>query len=163
MGVALTSAVTLKILPQLVHRQLLSRTRVTFVGWGMQFCVPASMEDIFESGGYKLEDRGARWIESYARLRPGVTLQQAQQEVAAISGRLAAEYPATNRGRSIRLWPLWQTPFNNAIRARSKHLPLQLHSRRPASAASAGPPRTETPYRNHEAVRACDGVPRVSR
>src|SRR5467141_1522569 len=86
----------------------------TFVGWGMQFWVPASMEDIFESSGYKLEDRGARWIESYARLKPGVTLQQAQQEVAAISGRLAAEYPATNRGRSIRLWPLWQTPFNNA-------------------------------------------------
>src|SRR5712691_3446513 len=86
----------------------------TFVGWGMQFWVPASMEDIFEAGGYKLEDRGARWIESYARMKPGVTLQQAQQEVAAISGRLAAEYPATNRGRSTRLWPLWQTPFNNA-------------------------------------------------
>jgi len=32
----------------------------TFVGWGMNFWVPASMEDIFESGGYKLEDRGAR-------------------------------------------------------------------------------------------------------
>src|SRR5437868_5014786 len=86
----------------------------TFVGWGMQFWVPASMEDIFEAGGYKLADRGARWIEAYARLKPGVTLQQAQQEFAAISGRLAAEYPATNRGRSIRLWPLWQTPFNNA-------------------------------------------------
>ncbi|OLB94431.1 MAG: hypothetical protein AUI02_05225, partial [Acidobacteria bacterium 13_2_20CM_2_57_12] len=78
------------------------------------FWVPASMEDIFESGGYKLEDRGARWIEAYARLKPGVTQQQAQQEFAAISGRLEAEYPATNRGRAIRFWPLWQTPFNNA-------------------------------------------------
>src|SRR5713101_7786676 len=86
----------------------------TFVGWGMNFWVPASMEDIFESGGYKLEDRGARWIESYARLKPGVTQQQAQQEFAAISQRLEATYPATNRGRAIRLWPLWQTPFNNA-------------------------------------------------
>src|SRR6267154_1997841 len=86
----------------------------TFVGWGMQFWVPASMEEIFEAGGYKLEDRGARWIEAYARLKPGVTLQQAQQEFAAISGRLEAEYPATNRGRAIRFWPLWQTPFNNA-------------------------------------------------
>src|SRR5713101_2962754 len=86
----------------------------TFVGWGMNFWVPASMEDVFESGGYKLEDRGARWIESYARLKPGVTFAQAQQEFAAISGRLEAEYPATNRGRAIRLWPLWQTPFNNA-------------------------------------------------
>jgi len=86
----------------------------TFVGWGMNFWVPASMEDLFESGGYKLEDRGARWIESYARLKPGVTLQQAQQEIAGISQRLEADYPATNRGRGIKLWPLWQTPFNNA-------------------------------------------------
>jgi len=86
----------------------------TFVGWGMNFWVPASMEDVFESGGYKLEDRGARWIESYARLKPGVSLQQAQQEVGAISGRLEAGYPTTNRGRGIKLWPLWQTPFNNA-------------------------------------------------
>jgi MacB-like periplasmic core domain len=31
----------------------------TFVGWAMQFWVPASMEEIFEAGGYKLEDRGA--------------------------------------------------------------------------------------------------------
>jgi macrolide transport system ATP-binding/permease protein len=86
----------------------------TFVGWGMNFWVPASMEDIFESGGYKLEDRGARWIEAYARLKPGVTFAQAQQEFAAISVLLEAEYPATNRGRAIRFWPLWQTPFNNA-------------------------------------------------
>jgi macrolide transport system ATP-binding/permease protein len=86
----------------------------TFVGWGMNFWVPASMEDIFEPGGYKLEDRDARWIEAYARLKPGVTHTQAQQEFAAISGRLEAEYPATNRGRAIRVWPLWQTPFNNA-------------------------------------------------
>src|SRR5207248_3078087 len=86
----------------------------TFVGWAMNFWVPASMEDLFEAGGYKLEDRGARWIEAYARLKPGVTLPQAQQEFAAISRRLEAAYPATNRGRAIRFWPLWQTPFNNA-------------------------------------------------
>jgi predicted permease len=86
----------------------------TFVGWGMNFWVPVSMEDTFEGGGYKLEDRGARWIESYARLKPGVTQQQAQQEFAAISQRLEVSYPATNRGRGVRFWPLWQTPFNNA-------------------------------------------------
>ena len=86
----------------------------TFVGWGMNFWVPASMEDIFESDGYKLEDRAARWIEAYARLKPGVMRQEAQQEFAVISRRLEAEYPATNRGRAMRLWPLWQTPFNNA-------------------------------------------------
>src|SRR6202140_3083585 len=86
----------------------------TFVGWAMQFWVPASMEENFEGGGYKLEDRGARWIEAYARLKPGVTREQAQQEIAAVAKRLEADYPETNPGRSVKLWPLWQTPFNNA-------------------------------------------------
>jgi predicted permease len=86
----------------------------TFVGWAMQFWVPASMEEIFEAGGYKLEDRGARWIEAYVRLKPGVTREQAQQEITAAAKRLEAAYPETNRGRNIKLWPLWQTPFNNA-------------------------------------------------
>ena len=86
----------------------------TFVGWAMQFWVPASMEETFESGGYKLEDRGARWIEAYVRLKPGVSRRQAQQEISAIAARLETNYPATNRGCGIGLWPLWQTPFNNA-------------------------------------------------
>jgi predicted permease len=86
----------------------------TFVGWAMHFWVPASMEEIFESGGYKLEDRGARWIESYARIKPGVTREQAQQEVDGVAKFLETTYPETNRGRGIRLWALWQTPFNNA-------------------------------------------------
>jgi macrolide transport system ATP-binding/permease protein len=86
----------------------------TFVGWAMQFWVPVSMEENSEGGGYKLEDRGARWIEAYARLKPGVTLSQAQQEISAVAKRLENDYPATNRGRGIKLWPLWQTPFNNA-------------------------------------------------
>ncbi len=86
----------------------------TFVGWAMQFWVPASMEETFEAGGYKLEDRGARWIEAYVRLKPDVTLPQAQQEISAVAKRLETDYPATNRGHGIKLWPLWQTPFNNA-------------------------------------------------
>ncbi|MGA8271848.1 MAG: ABC transporter permease, partial [Candidatus Sulfotelmatobacter sp.] len=86
----------------------------TFVGWAMQFWVPASMEENFESDGYKLEDRGARWVESYVRLKPGVTRAQAQEEISGIARRLENNYPATNRGCGLELWPLWQTPFNNA-------------------------------------------------
>src|SRR6202790_2001853 len=72
------------------------------------------MEETCESGGYNLEDRGARWIEAYVRLKPGVTRAQAQEEISAIATRLENNYSATNRGRGIMLWPLWQTPFNNA-------------------------------------------------
>lgn len=86
----------------------------TFVGWAMQFWVPVSMEETFESGGYKLEDRDARWIEAFVKLKSGVTQSQAQQEISAISARLETSYPGTNRGRSIGIWPLWQTPFNHA-------------------------------------------------
>jgi macrolide transport system ATP-binding/permease protein len=86
----------------------------TFVGWKMQFWVPVSMEEIFEPGGYKLEDRGARWIESFAWRKPGASEKQAQEEISAVASRLEAQYPLTNRGRSVKLWPLWQTPFNGA-------------------------------------------------
>ena len=86
----------------------------TFVGYAFQFWVPASMQAQFDAGVYKLEDRGARWIEGYVRLKPGVTIEQAQAEMSAIAARLETDYPETNRGRGIRLFPLWQTPFNNA-------------------------------------------------
>jgi macrolide transport system ATP-binding/permease protein len=86
----------------------------TFVGWAMSFWVPASMEDTLEGGDYKLEDRGARWAETYVRLKPGVTLEQAQEQISAAASRLERDFPATNRGRGIKLWPLWETPFNNA-------------------------------------------------
>jgi macrolide transport system ATP-binding/permease protein len=86
----------------------------TFVGRSMEYWVPASMLEVFDGGSDKLEDRGARWAEAYVRLKPGVTRNQAQQEISAIAARLEAEYPATNRGRGIQVWPLWQTPFNHA-------------------------------------------------
>jgi macrolide transport system ATP-binding/permease protein len=86
----------------------------TFVGRAIQFWAPVSMQETFSGGGYKPEDRGARWIESYVRLKPGVSRAQAQQQISAIAAQLEKDYPATNRGRSIKLWALWQTPFNHA-------------------------------------------------
>jgi macrolide transport system ATP-binding/permease protein len=86
----------------------------TFVGWPIQFWVPESMEDVFEPGGYELENRDARWIEGFARLKPGVSIQQAQDQVSAVAKQLEHDYPATNRGRGIRLLPLWKAPFNHA-------------------------------------------------
>src|SRR6476469_5588275 len=86
----------------------------TFVGYAFQFWVPASMQAQFDGGLYKLEDRGSRWIEGFVRLRPGVSIDQAQQELSTVASRLEMAYPETNRGHGIKLYPLWQTPFNNA-------------------------------------------------
>jgi macrolide transport system ATP-binding/permease protein len=85
----------------------------TFVGRDVEYWVPVSMVEVYNSVA-KLEDRSARWAEAYVRLKPGVTRSQAQQEISAIAARLAADYPATNRGRGIKVWALWETPFNHA-------------------------------------------------
>src|SRR5213595_708330 len=86
----------------------------TFIGYSFSFWVPTSMQETFDTTGYKLEDRGARWIEGYAFLKPGVTHQQADAELHAISQRLEKDYPETNRGHDLSLSPLWKTPFNQA-------------------------------------------------
>ena len=84
----------------------------TFIGYSFNFWVPTSMQETFDTTGYKLEDRGARWIEGYAFLKPGVTRQQAQAELKAIAQRLENDFPETNRGHGFEILPLWKTPFN---------------------------------------------------
>ena len=86
----------------------------TFVGYSWQFWVPISMQERFEPGGYKMENRGERWIEGFARLKPGVTAEQAQAEMSAIARRLEKSYPGIDKGRSIKLLPLWKAPFNGS-------------------------------------------------
>src|SRR5207302_4168961 len=86
----------------------------TFVGYSFSFWVPTSMQETFDATGYKLEDRGARWIEGYAILKPGVSRQQAQAELNSISQRFEKDFPDTDRGHENQLVPLWKTPFNGA-------------------------------------------------
>src|SRR3989441_5140850 len=86
----------------------------TFIGVSFNFWVPTSMQETFDNTGYKLEDRGARWVEGYAFLKPGVTRQQGQAELSAIAKRLENDFPETNRGHGIEIFPLWKTPFNGA-------------------------------------------------
>lgn len=86
----------------------------TFVGYSWQFWVPISMQERFEPGGYKMENRGERWIEGFARLKPGFTVEQAQAEMSAIAQHLENSYPTTDKGQGIKLLPLWKAPFNGS-------------------------------------------------
>jgi putative ABC transport system permease protein len=52
------------------------------------------------------DPRSNRYYEAMGRLRPGVTLAQAQAELDAISARLEAAYPSTNQGSRVRAVPL---------------------------------------------------------
>jgi predicted permease len=53
-----------------------------------------------------LRNRRPHPIGAIARLRPGATIEQAKTELAAIGGRLAAQYPASNRERTFLALPL---------------------------------------------------------
>src|SRR5260370_38596105 len=86
----------------------------TFVGYAFQFWVPASMQPQFDAGVYKLEDRGQRWIEGFARPKPGVTIEQAQAEMSSVMAQLENDFPDTNRGRGVRGFPVWPPPFITA-------------------------------------------------
>jgi putative ABC transport system permease protein len=50
--------------------------------------------------------RGQRFLRVLGRLRPGVTLQQAQADLDAVARRLEIEHPDEDRGLGIRLVPL---------------------------------------------------------
>jgi putative ABC transport system permease protein len=50
--------------------------------------------------------RGVHFLRVYARLKPGVTIAQAQSEMSAIDKRLAEAFPAENKRRQTALFPL---------------------------------------------------------
>src|SRR6266436_4292448 len=60
-----------------------------------------------------MPQRGSHFLPALGRLKPGVSVAQAQAEMEAISGRLAGEFPAENNGWTIRLVPLQKEIVGN--------------------------------------------------
>ncbi|HWN99502.1 MAG TPA: ABC transporter permease [Blastocatellia bacterium] len=52
------------------------------------------------------QDRGSAYFKVIGRLKPGVTSEQAQQEMSAIQSRLTEQYPQDNKERGARVIPL---------------------------------------------------------
>jgi putative ABC transport system permease protein len=63
------------------------------------------------------ENRSYRPFWVLARLKPGVTYEQAQKELDNIAGQLAKEYPEYNRDWGLRLVPMPEGVFGNFRRA----------------------------------------------
>ena len=57
-------------------------------------------------GTNRLEGRQFRWLDTLARLKPGVTIEQAREEFHAIGQNMASEYPDTNAGIGINVLSL---------------------------------------------------------
>ncbi len=54
------------------------------------------------------KDRGARWLRVLARLKPGVSMEQARAEMKTIVASLRVEYPNTNNGYDVNFLSLRQ-------------------------------------------------------
>jgi len=84
-----------------------SQTGLDFELW-----LPATMYgQLTHTGTWMLLDRNTRNWMILARLKPGVTPEQARSEVKALASRLAAMYPDTNQGVGADVLPVWKGHF----------------------------------------------------
>jgi predicted permease len=75
------------------------------------FYMPLAMAPVFTTNLQKnfFEDRDDREVSVKARLKPGVTLEQARNELAVIAKNFESEYPQVNRSRGAAVYTQFQT------------------------------------------------------
>jgi predicted permease len=84
-----------------------SQTGLEFELW-----IPATMYgQVTHTGTWMLRDRNTRNFMMRARLKPGVTIEQARAEAQALAGRMAVLDADTNHGVGATVLPLWQGHF----------------------------------------------------
>ncbi|MGH9639898.1 MAG: ABC transporter permease, partial [Bryobacteraceae bacterium] len=66
-----------------------------------------------QSDDSRMQSRGARFLHVIGRLAPDVTMNQAQVELTLISHRLAEQYPKSDTGIGMRIYPLFQELVSN--------------------------------------------------
>jgi putative ABC transport system permease protein len=71
-----------------------------FPGVALDVWVPASLAGERE--------RDARHFQAIVRLKPGVSLSQANAEAATVAARLARDFPKTNQGIGAQIVPIWK-------------------------------------------------------
>ena len=66
---------------------------------------------------YDDSQRDARHLRAIARLKPGVTIAQAQSEMSVIAQRIEQQHPQTNRNRGVHISSITEDTVGNASRA----------------------------------------------
>jgi len=68
--------------------------------------------DPLGTGGWRMTERSGNWLVVVGRLRPGVSREQANQDLETIMRRMVAAYPNDHLGtNTITLDPMWRSPF----------------------------------------------------
>src|SRR5579862_2745512 len=71
----------------------------------MDAYAPIGMKDYSSNDATFFTSRGAREMHVLATLKPGVTIQQAQTGLQVIASRLSEQFPETNHGQTVRVFP----------------------------------------------------------
>jgi predicted permease len=77
--------------------------RTPFFNTKQEVWIPLVQDPLFST---LMPQRGTHFLPALGRLKPGVSVAQAQAEMDGISERLAREFPAENKGWTIHLVPL---------------------------------------------------------
>ncbi len=80
------------------------------IALGFDAWIPLTMDPLV-SGSDRYKNRGNHSYASLGRLKPGVSLQQAQAALEVIARQLAKQYPETNDKWSVTVFPLWKAPY----------------------------------------------------
>ncbi len=82
-------------------------------GLAFELWAPAMMYgQLSAAGDFYLRDRRTRMFFGLARLKPGVTVEQARDELASIARRMAELEANTNTGIGATLLPMWKSTFS---------------------------------------------------
>jgi predicted permease len=122
--------------PAIVGKAIeISRHPVTVIGVapkGFTGAMPSIRQDVWltlnpiGSNDWLLQHRSADFLNVIAKLRPGVTREQAQQDLDILMRKIVAAYPDDHLGsNTIALDPMWRSPFGGNVYMASS-LPILL-------------------------------------
>jgi len=75
------------------------------MGFSAELWIPLNADASFAAADDLLDDRGSRYLLIKGRLRPGVTVEQAQSGLDVLAGQLAEAYPESNETRRFPVIP----------------------------------------------------------
>ena len=83
-------------------------------GLRCELWIPATMQQqTITTDEDLLHARGTSWFLPFGRLNPGVTRQQAQDDLNLLMQRIVAQYPDAHKGHNnLTVYPLWRAPFS---------------------------------------------------
>ena len=83
-------------------------------GFAPFYGFPIDLWQPINPGNARYNARFDHWLMPVARLKPGVTLAQAQAEMDVIARRLEQDYPSTNKGLGAKVFPLHEDLYRGA-------------------------------------------------